>query len=153
MLEIKSAFSVLLFCFLLASCGEYKVVETGKKNQEPAEDKFVKKSQIIVPKVINVKHLIQQWVHSHEEQQNPDTKEQIFRSGKSRNFPPSRFRKAYKFSVGGDCLSMSLEPADRHHFKPRKWQIDSGDKSVLEITADEKTNSFRIVELSKDMLR
>lgn len=115
--------------------------------------KSAKDGEIAPVKAINIKHLIQHWVHSREEQKNPAAKEQIFRPAKSRKFPPSRFRKAYKFSEGGDCEWMFLDPADRHHLKPGKWEIDSGDKRVLKITAAGKTHSFRIVELSKDILR
>ncbi len=118
----------------------------------PRESKVVKDGEIVVLGV-NIKDLFQHWVHSREEQKDPDAKEQIFRPATSRQFPPSRFRMAYKFSDGGDCEWMFLDPADGHHFKPGKWEIDSGDKSVLKITADGKTSSFRIIELSKDILR
>jgi len=48
---------------------------------------------------------------------------------------------------------MFLDPADAHHFKPGKWEIDVTDGTLLKITADGKTDSFRILELSKDLLR
>jgi hypothetical protein len=60
---------------------------------------------------------------------------------------------AYKFSPNGKCEWMSLDPADAHHFKPGKWEIDVTDGTLLKITADGKTDSFRILELSKDLLR
>lgn len=119
----------------------------------PPDSKTSKDGEIATAKAIDVKHLIQHWVHSREEQKNPNAEEQIYRPAKSRKFPPSRFRKAFKFSEGGDCEWMFLDPADRHHFKPGKWEINPGDNSVLKITGDGKTNSFRIVELSKDILR
>lgn len=150
---MENAFSVLLLCFLLASCGAEKTVEAEKTTQEQSVDKSVKESEIVAPKVNNTKYLIQHWVHSREEQKNPDAEEQIFRPAKSRDFPPSRFRQAYKFSEGGECLWMALDSADRHHFKPGKWEIDSGDEIFLKITAETKANSFRIVEVSKGILR
>ena len=119
----------------------------------PGDSKAAKNGEIAAPKGVDIKDLFQHWVHSPEEQKDPDVKEQIFRPAKSRQFPPSRFRMAYKFSEGGDCEWMFLDPADGHHFKPGKWEIDPGDKSVLKLTADGSTNSFRIVELTKDILR
>ncbi len=105
------------------------------------------------PKGVNIEDLFQHWVHSREEQNDPNAKEQIFRPATSRQFPPSRFRMAYKFSPNGECEWMFLDPADGHHFKPSKWEIDVTDGTLLKITADMKTDSFRILELSKDLLR
>ncbi len=110
-------------------------------------------SEITALKAVDIKHLIQHWVHSREEQKNPNAEEQIFRPAKSREFPRSRFRMAYKFIEGGNCELMALDPTDRHQFKPAKWEIDAGNKNVLKITANGKTSSFRIVELSEDVLR
>ena len=119
----------------------------------PRDSNTAKDGEIAAPKEVNIKDLFQHWVDSREEQKDRGGKEQIFRPATSRQFPPSRFRMAYKFSEDGECEWMFLDPADGHHFKPGKWEIDSGDKSVLKITADGRTNSFRIVELSKDILR
>jgi hypothetical protein len=119
----------------------------------PRDSKAAKDGVIAAPKGVNIKDLFQHWVHSREEQRDPDTKKQIFRPATSRQFPPSRFRMAYKFSPNGKCEWMFLDPADAHHFKPGKWEIDVTDGTLLKITADGKMDSFRILELSKDLLR
>ncbi len=97
--------------------------------------------------------LCQHWIHSREEQKDPNAIEQIFRPAGSRPFPPSRFRMAYQFSKNGDCQWMDLDPADAHHFKPGTWELDPAEKSLLKITKDGETESFRIVELTKEILR
>jgi len=147
MMKIQSA--LIITILTLGSALGGAAPESGN----PRDSKAAKDGEIAAPKGVNIKDLFQHWVHSYEEQKDTDAKEQIFRPAKSREFPPSHFRMAYNFSEGGECEWMFLDPADRHHFKPGKWEIDSGDKSVLKITADGRTNSFRIVELSKDILR
>ncbi len=104
------------------------------------------------PLAINMNHLFQHWVRSTEEEKPGETV-QIFRPATSMIFPPSRFRMAYKFSRNGSCESYSLSPDDAHQFKTGKWRIDVKDKTLLRITTDGKTISFRIVELSKVLLR
>ncbi len=101
---------------------------------------------------IDIKDLCQHWVHSREEEQ-PGGKDQIFRPAASKAFPPSRFRMAYKFTPNGACEFMFLSPSDAHHFKPGKWMLDTRDQTLLKITADGTTQSYRIVELSKNILR
>jgi hypothetical protein len=102
---------------------------------------------------MDINDLCQHWVHSWEEQKDPDVKDQIFRPAASRAFPPSRFRMAYKFAQNGDCEWFYLSPDDGHRFKPGKWLIDATDKTLLKITTDGETKSYRIAELSKDILR
>ena len=147
MMKIQSALVITILTLGSAIGG------AAPESGNPRDFKAAKDGEIAAPKGVNIKDLFQHWVHSYEEQKDTDAKEQIFRPAKSREFPPSRFRMAYKFSEGGECEWMFLDPADGHHFKPGKWEIDSGDKSVLKITADGSTNSFRIVALSKDILR
>ena len=147
MMKIQSALVIAILTLGSALGG------AAPESNNPRDAKAANSGEIAAPKEVNIKDLFQHWVHSREEQKNADAEEQIFRPAKSREFPPSRFRKAYKFSEGGKCEWMFLDPTDRHHFKPGKWEIDPGDKSVLKITADGRTNTFRIVELSKDILR
>jgi hypothetical protein len=101
---------------------------------------------------IAINDLCQHWVHSNEEEKAGGNV-QIFRPAASRKFPPSRFRMAYKFNRNGDCEWLFLSPDDAHHFKPGKWVIDASDKTRLKITADGTTKSYRITELSKNILR
>ena len=147
MMKIQSALVITILTLESALGG------AAPESGNPPDSKAAKGGEIDAPKVFNNINLFQLWVHSREEQKDPDAKEQIFRPATSRQFPPSRFRMAYKFSPNGKCEWMFLDPADAHHFKPGKWEIDVTDGTLLKITADGKTDSFRILELSKDLLR
>ena len=100
----------------------------------------------------NVEYLCKHWVHSREEQQQTD-KDQIYRPKDFKEFPASRFRMQYILYKNGDCEWYYLAPDDGHHFKPGKWRLDPNDKSILQIIKDGTTESYRITELTKDMLR
>ena len=100
-----------------------------------------------------IKNLCQQWRHSIEEQKDSDAQELLFRPAGSRIFPPSRFRMAYKFASNGDCELLDLHPADRHYFKPAKWTFNATGGESIKILADGKTKSYRIIELTNDILR
>jgi hypothetical protein len=100
----------------------------------------------------NLEDLFQHWVHSREEERSRGTA-QIFRPAASKEFPPSRFRMAYKFARDGGCEFYFLSPDDGHHFKACRWTISAGNPTILEIIATETTTSYRIVELSGDVLR
>jgi hypothetical protein len=104
------------------------------------------------PLGIDLNDLYQHWVHSSEEEKTGE-KDQIFRPAESREFPPSRFRMAYKFARNGNCEWLFLSPDDAHHFKAGKWKIDASDKTLLQITTNETMKSYRIAELSKNLLR
>lgn len=96
--------------------------------------------------------LLQHWVRSSEEER-PGDFVQVFRPEVSMNFPPSRFRMAYKFAPGGDCEFYFLSPDDNHHFRACKWTVDASDRTILRIIESGKTASFKIVELSRTILR
>src|SRR5712691_9668751 len=100
---------------------------------------------------INTEYLCQHWVHSHEEEQK--NKNQIYRPKDFKEFPASRFRMQYIFYKNGDCEWYYLAPDDAHHFKPGKWKVDPNDKSILHIIKGETTESYRVTELKKDILR
>jgi hypothetical protein len=101
---------------------------------------------------IDIKHLCQHWVHSSEEEKTGGAV-QVFRPAGSREFPPSRFRMAYKFDRNGDCEWLFLSPDDAHHFKSGKWVMDARDQTLLKITANGKTKSYRIAELTESIMR
>jgi len=97
--------------------------------------------------------LSRQWVQSSEEQRAGGAV-QVFRPAGSMTFPPSRFRMAYKFAADGSCEFYFLSPDDAHHFRPCTWKlVGVSDRRVLQLTADGKTTSFRIAELSAKVLR
>ena len=101
---------------------------------------------------IDMADLLQYWVHSSEEDQSGEAV-QTYRPAAAMQFPPSRFRMAYKFASGGDCEFYFLSPADDHHFRACEWNICASDKTTLRIIGDGQTTSFEIVELSGKVLR
>lgn len=104
------------------------------------------------PLDIDINDLFRHWVHSSEEEQ-PGGMVRIFRPAASMKFPPSRFRMAYRFAPNGGCEFYFLSPDDAHHFKPCNWTISAGNKVILQISAEGKTTSYRIVQLSEKILR
>ena len=100
---------------------------------------------------IDTNDLFQHWVHSREEEERGATI-QIFRPVASMDFPPSRFRMAYKFARNGRCEFLFLDPGDGHYFKPCTWTI-SADKLMLQISANRGTTSYKIAELNGKILR
>ena len=101
---------------------------------------------------INLEYLCQSWVHSSEEQK-PNATAEIYRPAGSRRFPPSMGRMKYNFFKNGDCEWYYFSPDDAHRFKPGKWRIDADDKSILNIVKDNKVESYRVIDLTKDLLR
>ena len=108
-------------------------------------------SSLTSPKPKTPEYLCQRWVHSFEEQQQAD-KDSIYRPKDFKEFPASRFRMQYIFYKNGDCEWYYLSPDDAHHFKPGKWRFDPR-KSILQIIEGDITASYRMTELTKDMLR
>jgi hypothetical protein len=96
--------------------------------------------------------LSRHWVNSFEEQRQYDTA-QIYRPESFKEFPPSRFRMQYIFQKDGDCEWYYLSPDDNHQFKPGKWRFNPKDENILEIVKDGSTESYKIIELSKSVLR
>jgi len=97
-------------------------------------------------------HLFQHWVRSYEEEQ-PGQTVQVFRPASSKQCSPSRFRMAYTFARNGSCEWYALSPADAHHFEACTWNVNASDKTILQITEEEATTSFKMVELSRQLLR
>jgi hypothetical protein len=104
------------------------------------------------PLAVDPGTLFQHWVRSTEEEQAGGTV-QIFRPAGSREFPPRRFRMAYKFARDGSCEYYFLSPDDAHRFKPCRWTIGGSDGKTLQVSADGTTTTFRIIELSAKLLR
>jgi hypothetical protein len=104
------------------------------------------------PLAIAINDLLQHWIRSSEEEQ-PGGTVQIFRPAGSMEFPPSRFRMAYKFARNGGCEWYFLSPDDDHRFKPGNWRMDGSSNTLLQIPANGTTTAYRIVELSTKVLR
>lgn len=97
-------------------------------------------------------YLSRHWVNSSEEQKQDD-KTQIYRPEGFKKFPPSRFRMQYVFHKNGDCEWYYLAPDDNHKFKSGKWRFDPKDENILEIIKDGTTESYKIIDLNKNVLR
>ena len=105
-----------------------------------------------IPLAINIDDLFQHWLRSTEEERPGETV-QVFRPAGSITFPPSRFRMEYKFNRNGVCEWYSLASDDAHRFKTGTWRIDANDSTMLQITADGTVTLYRIVTLSRTLLR
>ena len=105
----------------------------------------------VEPGKLNIDFLCQHWMHSREEEQGNGV--QLYRPITFKKFPPSRFRMQYVFAKDGTCKWMFLSPVDAHQLKDGKWKIDPADPSVLRIEKGEMTESYRVIELTKDLLK
>ena len=99
---------------------------------------------------LNIEHLFKHWIHSREEDMGQG---QTYRPHDFKEFPPSRFRMQYIFHKNGDCEWFFLAPDDAHRFKPGKWRLDPVSPTVLHITGGDAPQSYKITELTKDVLR
>lgn len=135
--------AILLTSLLLLSCsGARQSVATNLPTSATAQ----------AATDINLDDLCQHWVHSREEQ-SPTDKDELYRPATFKSFPPSHFRMAYKFAKDGTCEWLYLSPDDAHRFKPGTWRIDLHDWHILQITKENTAESYRIISLTKDMLR
>jgi hypothetical protein len=98
---------------------------------------------------IDTEAFCQHWMRSTEEEKQG---EHIYRPKASRQFPPSRFRMQFVFKKNGDCQYLYLSPEDAHRMKDAQWRIDGGGTTLLIIKGD-ATESYKIVEVSKEILR
>ncbi len=101
---------------------------------------------------IKIENLTQHWVHSREEEAENDSV-RVFRPDDFKEFPRSWFRKRYIFYEDGTCEWYYLAPNDGHYFRDGTWEFDSDESNVIHIQEDELTVSFRIIELSSELLR
>ena len=70
-------------------------------------------------KTIEVSHLTQAWVHSHEEDTATTT---VYRPAKF-PFPPSRGRKGFQLQPGGVLTERKPGPTDQTVIAPGKWKL------------------------------
>ena len=136
----------------LAILSLWSCLSTQPLFAEPASAQLTRTKTHNTPLTINITDLFQHWVRSGEEEQSSGTI-QIFRPAASMEFPPSRFRMAYKFARDGGCEYYVLSPDDAHQFKACKWRMSAGNTTTLQIITNRKTTSYRIVELSRKILR
>lgn len=94
------------------------------------------------------------WVHSIEEQANPNDQILIFRPQGYKDFPISWFRETYQLFPGGSCNYLVLHPADAHYMEEGTWTFVNQDKLVIQIK-DPLGNTqikFQVLSLSKNKL-
>ena len=96
--------------------------------------------------------LTKHWVHSREEE--PEAAGYaLYRPADFKDFPISWFRMQYVFHPGGDCDWLYLAPNDAHYFREGTWRRDPIDRAVLHVDTGDRTDTFRILELTPDLLR
>ena len=105
----------------------------------------------VKPANVNIDFLCQHWMHAREEEQGDGV--QVYRPSTFKKFPPSRFRMQYIFAKDGTCKWLFLSPVDAHQLKDGKWKIAPADAHVLRIDQGERTESFKVIELTKDLLK
>lgn len=79
------------------------------------------------------------WLHSHEE----DTADEMIFRPASFAFPPSRGRSGFVLQPGGTAVLTGPDPSDRPSDRPATWQIEGGERLVLQGPGD----SARILEI------
>ena len=99
-----------------------------------------------------VKNLCQHWRRAYEEEREGENVE-VYRPKDAKQFPPSRFRMAYIFHADGACEWYYLSPDDDHRFKPGKWEFDRANGQILVIQKQDVKETYRMVELTSDVLR
>ena len=60
---------------------------------------------------------------------------------------------AYIFHADGACEWYYLSPDDDHRFKPGNWKLDGANGQVLVIQEEDVKETYRMVELTADVLR
>ncbi|MEK6568365.1 MAG: hypothetical protein AABZ27_06495 [Candidatus Omnitrophota bacterium] len=103
----------------------------------------------------DMRYLYQTWFHSYEEQDNREGPFEIYRHEGFKKFPASRFRGEYRFKEDGSCQWLALHPTDAHYLKSGTWEVSRDETQVI-LIYDQQQNlqeSFRIIEIQKDLLR
>ncbi len=150
-------FVVLLTIISLTSCcdSDQGTVSHHLDPENGLVEDIIPQPQVPTIKV-DMELLCQHWVHSREEQEDPNSKTQIFRRNGSREFRASWFRMRFVFQPDATCSWMYLHPADNHSLKPGIWSTEPTEPDVVYIVdADSKQLLYRlrVLELSNDVLR
>lgn len=98
--------------------------------------------------MIDIDLLTQHWVNSYEEETGDGVL--VYRVFDFAQVPPSRFRMEYLFYPDFTCQWLYLDPADAHHLRPGTWKLD---QNLLSVNQDGVIVSYRILELTSDLLR
>jgi hypothetical protein len=93
--------------------------------------------------------LIQQWVHSHEEDTATET---VFRPA-SFAFPRSRGRSAMALKPDGGLVETGPDPTDRSEESRGTWTLEGNDTlSMYEKGKKKPKRTLEIISLDKDRL-
>jgi hypothetical protein len=93
--------------------------------------------------------LIQQWVHSHEEDTATET---VFRPA-SFAFPRSRGRSAMALKPDGELVETGPGPTDRPQESQGAWKLEGDDTlSIYEKGKNKPKRTMKIVSLDQDRL-
>jgi hypothetical protein len=113
---------IIAFLILLSSCSSSKV---------STED---------------VKALQNQWIHSHEEDQN---QVRTYRTSDF-EFPPSRGREKFNLMADGELEYVPLSPNDQPVKYKGKWEIQG---TTLIFEYNQKSIEYKILEISNKTLK
>ena len=97
--------------------------------------------------------LLQKWTRSYEEEDR-NSRVQIFRRSDSREWEASWFRMRYEFEDSGICQLLILHAADAHYMASGHWKRLADDRNMLRIEGGQPVHQiFQIVELTTEVLR
>ena len=91
--------------------------------------------------------LLQNWVHSHEED---SSNEMVFRPA-SYSFPPSRGRRAFQLGPNGHLVDFGIGPDDRTVQSEGRWQLDEGNRLTLQ-PGTPKASVMQVLHVGRDKL-
>lgn len=128
---------LLLAVGVISVCGQ----DSAKPEATPAPPAAVKAG-------LDLEQLFKRWVDSEE---GAKTGEVHLYRYRFKELPRIPFRPEYIFSPTGECQWLTNAPNDAQFFKDGKWRIEQGDTLVM--TKGEKTESYKIIELTRDALK
>jgi len=132
------ALTTILLTVLFAACNGDRPVAPAPSAFDPAD-------------------LVGHWVRSFEEESTEDPNVEWYRPAESHDFPPARFRMAYRFRADGSCQYLRLSPVDAHETRAGTWDFVDSDPRRILITDTEGVVldhvSFRVVSVNGALLR
>lgn len=87
--------------------------------------------------------LAQQWIHSHEEDND---KEMVFRPA-TYKFPPSRGRSSFELKPDGTLTESGPGPTDRTERSEGKWQLEAN-KNLVFYRGSSRDQPSRVLKLA-----
>jgi hypothetical protein len=99
---------------------------------------------------IDKRVLEQQWIHSHEEDND---KEMVFRPA-NHKFPPSRGRSSFDLKPDGSLIESGPGQTDRSEQKGGRWHLDANDNLILSsgMGRDEVSRILKVLSANRNLL-